>query len=375
MRGKSILLGKLNAKNFAEDFGRDLVVRKRVLAVLCIGALLVMSLAGCKAYLGGIGDSGFDRELYVGFAQVGHESDWRLAESKSVKKALSPEKGIKLEIVDCDNDIDFQRKAIYDFIKKGVDYLIIAPIVSTGWDDILAKAQEKNIPVIVIDRTIDDSDNYATWLGSEFTDEGLAAGEWLKSYAAAKNIKEINIVEITGNEGSSAENGRTAGFHKYIEFEGWNIIDSRDGEFTEEGGKRIMDFFCDEYEGQFNIIVSQNDNMSFGIMQSLDEHGISYGVNGDMIIISFDACTAGLRKVLDGSINADFQCNPLQGPDCLKLIKEMEAGKKAERETIMSETWYAAEDTVTSITYFNSLGEMVTEPIVVVDEKAVEEAY
>ena len=350
-------------------------IRWMNLAVASCLIILLFFIMGCNAYLGGAGDANSGKELYVGFAQVGHESDWRYAETKSVKEALCEENGIKLELVDCDNDFEHQRKVIYDFIEKGVDYLIIAPIVSIGWEDILKKAEDANIPVIVIDRTIDDSDNYATWIGSEFTDEGLAAGEWLKSYTTAKGIKEVNVVEISGNEGSSAENGRTAGFHKYIEYEGWNIIDSRDGEFTEEGGKRIMDFFCDEYEGQFNVIISQNDNMSFGIMQSLDEHGITYGVDGDVIIVSFDACTAGLKKVLEGKINADFQCNPLQGSDCLKLIRDMEAGKEIKRENIMSEAWYAAEDIVPEVTYFNSMGEEVTEPIVVVDEKAVEDAY
>ena len=348
---------------------------KRFLSLILVFAMTAFMLFGCASSSGRNDSIKLKRELYVGFAQVGHESDWRSAETNSVKEALSKENGITLELVDCDNDIDVQREAILDFIEKGVDYILIAPIVSTGWDDILAKAEDANIPVIVIDRTIDDSENYATWLGSEFTDEGLAAGEWLKSYANEKGIKEINILEVTGNKGSSAENGRTAGFHKYIEYEGWNIIDSLDGEFTEEGGKRIMDLFCEEYEGQFNVIVSQNDNMAFGIMESLDAHGISYGVGGDVIIISFDACTAGLKKVLDGSINADFQCNPLQGPDCLKLISDLENGIEVQPETTMSETWYAAEDIIPSITYFNSMGEEVTEPIVVVDEKAVEDAY
>ena len=136
-----------------------------------------------------------------------------------------------------------------------------------------------------------------------------------------------------------------------------------------------MDFFCDEYEGQFNVIISQNDNMSFGIMESLKEHGISYGVNGDVILISFDACTAGLQHVLDQSINADFECNPLQGSVCLQLIRDLERGKEVQKETIMTESWYAAENIVPEITYFNSLGEEVTEPIIVVDQAAVDAAY
>ncbi|SDB19033.1 ABC transporter substrate-binding protein [Butyrivibrio sp. INlla16] len=346
----------------------------RSIAFLIFFVAMACLISGCKAPKGR-GDKLLGREITVGFAQVGHESDWRIASTNSVKQALSEENGIKLDFIDCDNDIDVQIKAVSGFVDKKVDYIVIDPIVSTGWEEVLTKAEEAGIPVIVIDRTIDDSEKYVTWLGSEFTDEGLAAGEWLKNYAAKKGLKEINIIEVTGNEGSSAENGRSAGFHKYIEYEAWNIIDSWDGEFTEEGGKRVMDEFCEEYKGEFNVIVAQNDNMAFGIMKSLDEHGISYGVGGDMIIISFDACKNGLKNVLDGNINADFECNPLQGPACLKLIYDLEKQAKIQKETFMSETWYAAEDIVPEITYFNSMGEEVTEPIVVVDKAAVEAAY
>ncbi len=122
----------------------------------------------------------------VGFAQVGHESDWRTASTNSVQAALSKENGIDLQFVDCDNDSAAQLEAVRNFIQQGVDYIVIDPIVSTGWDTVLTEADDAGIPVIVIDRTIDDSDKYTCWIGSEFTNEGLAAGAWLKDYAASK---------------------------------------------------------------------------------------------------------------------------------------------------------------------------------------------
>ena len=78
--------------------------------------------------------------ITVGFAQVGHESDWRTASTNSVQAALSKENGIDLQFVDCDNDSAAQLDAVRNFIQQGVDYIVIDPIVSTGWDTVLTEA-------------------------------------------------------------------------------------------------------------------------------------------------------------------------------------------------------------------------------------------
>nr|MCR5099339.1 substrate-binding domain-containing protein [Lachnospiraceae bacterium] len=119
--------------------------------------------------------------ITVGFAQVGHESDWRTASTKSCQDVFSADNGYDLSFVDCDNDSAAQLEAVRNFIQQDVDYIIIDPIVSTGWDTVLTECEDAGIPVIVIDRTIDDSDKYAAWVGSNFKTEGLAAGEWLKA--------------------------------------------------------------------------------------------------------------------------------------------------------------------------------------------------
>ena len=320
-------------------------------------------------------DSSDDGLITVGFAQVGHESDWRTASTNSVQSALSEENGIDLQFVDCDNDSAAQLEAVRNFISQDVDYIVIDPIVSTGWDTVLTEAEDAGIPVIVIDRTIDDSDKYVSWVGSEFTNEGLAAGTWLKAYAEAKGIAELNILEITGTTGSSAEIGRTTGFHKYVEDNGWNLIDSQTGDFTQEGGQSVMESYCKSYDGQFNVVICQNDNEAFGAIDAMKAAGVSYGVGGDVILISFDACKAGLTDVLAGQINADFQCNPLQGPDCLNIIKTLEAGGEVEKQTFMAEPWYVAEDTLPNISYTNNAGEDVTEDLIVVDQAVVDGAY
>jgi simple sugar transport system substrate-binding protein len=319
------------------------------------------------------GDSG--DLITVGFSQVGHESDWRTASTNSVKEAFSEENGFDLQFVDCDNDSEAQLESVRNFIQQQVDYIIIDPIVSTGWDTVLTEAQDAEIPVVVIDRTIDDSDKYTAWIGTDTKNEGLAAGAWLKAYAEAKGIDELNILVISGTTGSSAQIGRSEGFDQYVESEGWNKLDEQTGDFTQDGGQKVMESYCKSYEGQFNVVVCQNDNEAFGAIDAMKAAGVSYGVDGDVIVISFDACKAGLQMVLDGDINADFQCNPLQGPDCAKIIEELENGEDVPKETFMAEPWYAHDDTVASVSYTNNAGEDVTEDMIVVTQDIVDAGY
>ncbi|MBQ1880285.1 MAG: ABC transporter substrate-binding protein, partial [Lachnospiraceae bacterium] len=249
--------------------------------------------------------------IKVGFAQVGHESDWRTASTKSCQDVFSAANGYDLSFVDCDNDEAAQKEAVRSFIEQGVDYIIIDPIIATGWDTVLTECEDAGIPVIVIDRTIDDSDKYVSWVGSDFLTEGKAAGEWLKAYAEKQGVKEINYLIIQGTTGSSAQIGRTDGFREVAKAAGWNELDAQTGDFTEAGGQEVMESFCKSYSGKFNVVVCENDNEAFGAMTAMDNAGVKYGPGNDVILISYDACTAGLKEVQAGKITADFECNPL----------------------------------------------------------------
>ncbi len=329
-----------------------------------------MAVAGAALCMAAIPVSAEEGNLVIGFAQVGHESDWRTASTKSCQDVFSAENGYDLQFVDCDNDPQVQIEAVRGFIEQDVDYIIIDPIQATGWDQVLTECEDAGIPVIVIDRTIDDSDKYVSWVGSNFKTEGLAAGEWLKAYAEAKGLTEINALVIEGSTGASATLGRTEGFKEIADANGWTILDSQNGDFTQVGGQEVMESYCKSYEGQFNVVVCQNDNEAFGAMDAMKAAGVSYGVNGDVILISFDACTAGLEFVKSGDINADFECNPLAAPFVEEVIKQLEAGEEPPKEVYMEEHWYVNEDILTSITVDGT--EM---PLTVVTDEIIEAQY
>ncbi len=231
--------------------------------------------------------------ITVGFAQVGHESDWRAANTKNYQDTFSAENGYELSFVDCDNDHAVQIETVRGFIEQELDYICIAPIQSAGWDTVLQEAQDAGIPVLIVDRAVDaDPSLYTTALGCDMVAEGEAAGNWLAEYL---NGEDANILVIEGSVGASATLGRTEGFNNIVaNNSNWTVLDSQSGDFTQAGGQEVMESFIKSYS-DFNVVVCQNDNEAYGAMDAMDAAGITYGVDGDVIIISFDATHDGLQ--------------------------------------------------------------------------------
>src|SRR5262245_18331552 len=97
------------------------------------------------------------KPLTVGFAQTGAESAWRTANSAS-RKSEAEKRGINLKFADGQSKQENQIRAVRSFIAQGVDAIVIAPIVVTGWEPVLREAKRAKIPVVIMDRKVDVSD-------------------------------------------------------------------------------------------------------------------------------------------------------------------------------------------------------------------------
>ncbi|MDE6971239.1 MAG: ABC transporter substrate-binding protein [Eubacterium sp.] len=313
-----------------------------------------------------------EKRIKVGFVQVGHESDWRIAATKSCMDAFAPEQGYELYFVDADNDPKVQVAAVRNFIREQADYIVIDPIVTTGWTAVLKEAYYAHIPVIILDRTIDCKERYyAAWFGSDFVREGELAGQWLQNYLnrMGRGNEQIRIVTINGTLGASAQIGRTEGFARYLERNGnWNLLAQDCGDFTESGGRQVMEEYLKRYP-DIDVVVCQNDNEAFGACAAMDDAGVSYGTDGDVIVISFDATRAGLKAVLEGKIHADFECNPLSPPYAAEAIRKLEAGEELIRKNyyLPEKCFTADEDPMTLMIDFEA------EKMVTVTEELLEE--
>ncbi len=289
-----------------------------------------------------------EKLIKIGFVQVGHESDWRIAATKSCQEVFSEENGYELFFVDADNDPQVQTDAVRKFIQERMDYILIDPILTTGWTAVLKEAYHAQIPVILLDRTIDCSKRYYTaWFGSDFVREGEYAGQWLQSYLnrQGRGCDPIHIVTINGTEGASAQLGRTEGFRRYLNRHSeWKLLAEECGDFTESGGRMVMEQYLKRYKS-IDVVICQNDNEALGACAAMDEAGISYGKDGDVILISFDASRAGLEAVMEGKINADFECNPLSPPYAAAAIQQLEAGiRLKEQDNYLPEECFTSDE-------------------------------
>ena len=136
-------------------------MKKKIMAAVMTAAM-VAGLAGSTASVYAAEDT-----ITVGFSQVGAESDWRTANTESMKSTFSEENGYELIFDDAQQKQENQLTAIRNFIQQEVDYIVLAPVTETGWDTVLQEAKDAGIPVIIVDRMVDVSDDslYTAWVG------------------------------------------------------------------------------------------------------------------------------------------------------------------------------------------------------------------
>ena len=320
-----------------------MVLMKKVFVVaISVLTFAFASYAAREAHCAAASKGGADALTVVGFSQVGSESDWRIANTQSMRKAFSEKNGYKLIIKDAQQRQNRQIAAIRDFIAQKVDYIVVAPVTEEGWDNVLKEAKNAGIPLIIVDRMIKTSsdDLYTCWIGSDFRKEGDTAVSWMEKHL--KNDKELLIAHLQGSMGSSAQIGRTAGLQAGVDRNpGWKVVARASGDFTQARGKEIMERILKQHP-RIDVLYSENDNMAFGAMEAMNEAGRTYGVQGEITIISFDATRAGLAATLQGKINYNVECNPLHGPRVEEIIRQLKNGKHPEKLSYVDESSFDA---------------------------------
>jgi len=253
------------------------------------------------------------KQLVVGFSQIGSESGWRAAETTLTKQEAT-KRGIDLKFADAQQKQENQIKAIRSFIAQGVDAILLAPVVETGWDAVLKEAKEAKIPVILLDRTINaPKDLYLTAVTSDQIHEGKVAGDWL---VKTVGDKKCNVVELQGTTGSSPAIARKKGFEEAIKgHDNLKIVRSQTGDFTRAKGKEVMESFLKAENGGKNIcaLYAHNDDMAVGAIQAIKEAGLKPGK--DILTVSVDSVPDLFKAMAAGEANATVELTPnMAGP-------------------------------------------------------------
>lgn len=275
-------------------------------------------------------------KIVLGFAQVGAESEWRTANTESIKSSAK-DAGIELKFSDAQQKQENQIKAIRAFIAQKVDVIAFSPVVESGWGTVLQEAKAAKIPVILSDRAVNEKDDslWVSFMGSDFVEEGRRAGRWL-----VENMKgtttPVNIVELQGTVGSAPAIDRKKGFEEIIKADPkFKIIRSQTGDFTRAKGKEVMEAFLKAEGKKINVLFAHNDDMAIGAIQAIEEAGMKPAK--DITIISIDAVKGAFEAMIAGKLNVSVECSPLLGPQLMQAVKDLKAGKTLPKRIVTQE--------------------------------------
>ena len=275
-------------------------------------------------------------KLTVGFSQVGAESAWRTAETDSIKSEAA-KRGVTLKFSDAQGKQENQIKAVRSFIAQGVNAIILAPVVETGWEPVLREAKRSKIPVILVDRGIKVADEslFATLIASDFIDEGKMAADWLIKKTSGK----ASIVELQGTPGAAPAIDRKKGFEEGIKSQpGMKIIASQSGDFRRAGGKEVMEALLKKHGNEITAVYAHNDDMALGAIQAIEEAGKKPG--SDILVISIDGVKGAFESMVAGKLNCTVECNPLLGPMAFDAVEKALKGEKLPKKSIVQDKVY-----------------------------------
>jgi galactofuranose transport system substrate-binding protein len=327
-----------------------MVERARKLVSLVIAILIVFAVVGCASQSTSqapatatqeksAGTIKTYKDLVVGFSQIGAESEWRTGNTASIMEAAES-LGVELVFSDAQQKQENQIKAIRRFIAQQVDVIGVSPVVETGWDSVFQEAKDAGIPIILVDRRAAvPGDLYATYLGSDFTEEGRNSARVMVQLLGGKG----RIVELVGTIGSAPAIDRSVGFREILnDYPDMKIIASESGDFTRAKGKEVMEGILQRYGGEFEALYSHNDDMAIGAIKAIEEYGLKPGQ--DIKIVSIDAIRDAFKAMIDGKLNATVECNPLLGPQFLELALKVANGEQVPRWIPSQEEIYFPEN-------------------------------
>jgi galactofuranose transport system substrate-binding protein len=276
----------------------------------------------------------------VGFAQTGSTNPWRLAETESMKKQFEEELGWTLIATDANEDTAKQLADLDSIIAQQPDIIIFPPRESQALAPKVLEIKEAGIPVILIDRDVDHSiavpgEDYITFIGSDFVDQGRRAAEWL-AQATGGTAK---IIELEGTTGADPAIDRKKGFDDYIAgtfqgtptaegaFAGMEIIASQSGNFTRDEGRQVMETLLQAHP-DVTAVYAHNDEMAIGAIAALEAAGRVPGE--DVIIVSIDGQNNALDAIVEGKLGASVESSPFFGPIAYETMMRFINGEEIE---------------------------------------------
>lgn len=327
--------------------------RTGIAALAISGLTLGLAACGSDDTSADGGSGGGDDVVTVGFVAVGPEGGWRTANENNIKEAFSAENGFDLKYSPAsDGSQNSQITAFTSFIDEEVDVILLSATEATGWEDVLGKAQEAEIPVVLLDRGIepDNTDLYAAHIGPDNYAISVSAAEW-----AQETFPDgASYVVLEGPAGLSVVNERNKGWDDTMaDAAGFTKLESQDANWSTDQAKSVFETMLKSHNNDVQLVFAQNDEMGLGAAQAVEAAGLTPGE--DVKIITIDGTKAALQGLVDGQLSFVAEYNPLFGETAVEVVEKLLAGESVESEYVIDSVTFdspeAAEEALPTRAY------------------------
>jgi len=313
---------------------------KRLLGIIGLASAgaLALGLTGCSSNgdggNGDAGDSGSDDIITVGYVAVGPEGGWRDAHEKAVRDAFAEDSSFDLKYAPASSPTDqnSQINAFNTFVNDEVDAILLTATEASGWEDSLELAQEAEIPVILLDRGVDASEDlFATRIAPDNVAVAGQVGDWALSVFP----EGANYYVLEGVPGLSVVNERNEGFEATIDgAAGWNEIGAQTANWSADEGKSVTETVLRANNNDIQFIFAQNDEMGIGAAQAVKDAGLTPGT--DVRIATIDGTAGALEALAAGDLSFVAQYNPFFGDIAIDAVNSALDGETLEKTIIVS---------------------------------------
>lgn len=304
--------------------------RVRALLGVASAAVLALSLTACS---GDTPENTDDGPIKIGFVAVGPEGAWRAANEQNVKDTFTAAAGFELSYAPATNlDQQSQIAAFTSFVDEGVDVILLSATEATGWESSLQRAQEAEIPVILVDRGIepDDSDLYVTRIAPNNIEVAKSVAEW----AVEEFPDGAKYFTLEGPAGVGVVNERNEGWDSVIGSKPEFVkVGAQTANWSAEEAKSVFETVLRANNNDIQLVFAQNDEMGLGAVLAVEEAGLTPGV--DVKIATIDGTKNALQALADGKLTFVAEYNPLFGETLLDVVNKALAGQSVESYIIV----------------------------------------
>lgn len=267
------------------------------------------------------------KKYVIGVSQCS-EDIWRDKLNNELVMSTYQHDNVTLKFASANDNDRLQKQQIEQFIKEGVNLLIVSPNQIHTISSVIDKAYDAGIPVILFDRKT-DSRKYTAFIGADNYEAGHEIGYFIGQQLEGKG----NIAEICGLQASSPAIERNRGFMDALKnYPDIKVVARGYGDWIKESGVTAMDSILVQSKEPFQYVFAQNDRMALGALQSIKKHKVK-GIK----IVGIDALPVpggGMENVRDGNLEASY-IYPTRGDSVMQLALNILEKKPYKRDNYL----------------------------------------